>query len=133
MPSFAGDWLLGALAPAHHVLAKLDRPNYLAMYHSLVESLITRQLMHDQGATVDCAVNDTVAQALSSCLGCNRFRVRRASWVTGWSGRGGLFGDLIPHLESGAYLGAVVGGGHPVPVRPKVWRDAAERGQKSLG
>lgn len=62
VPSFAGDSLLGALAPAHHVPAKPDRPDYLAMYHSLLESLITRQLILDQGATVDCAVNDTVAQ-----------------------------------------------------------------------
>lgn len=50
VPSFAGDWLLGALAPAHHVLAGLGRQQYLAMYHSLLESLITRQLMLDQGA-----------------------------------------------------------------------------------
>ncbi|SED97693.1 AAA family ATPase [Rhodococcus koreensis] len=62
VPSFAGDWLLGALAPAHHVLAGLGRQQYLAMYHSLLESLITRQLMLDQGATVDCAIADTVAQ-----------------------------------------------------------------------
>jgi hypothetical protein len=53
--------LLGALAPAHPVLARLDRPRYLAMYQSLLESLITRQLMLDQGVTVDCAIDDTVA------------------------------------------------------------------------
>lgn len=62
VPAFSGDWLLGALAPAHHVLARLDRRSYLAMYHSLLESLITRQLMLGQGATVDCAIDDTVAQ-----------------------------------------------------------------------
>ncbi|MDV7242201.1 MULTISPECIES: hypothetical protein [Rhodococcus] len=32
------------------------------MYHSLLESLIVRQLMLDQGATVDCAITGTVAQ-----------------------------------------------------------------------
>ncbi|TQC39231.1 adenylyl-sulfate kinase [Rhodococcus sp. WS4] len=30
VPSFARDWLLGALAPAHHVLAKLDPSGHLA-------------------------------------------------------------------------------------------------------
>ncbi|MFD7011172.1 AAA family ATPase [Rhodococcus jostii] len=62
VPAFSGDWLLGAIAPAHTVLAKLTRPDYLAMYHSLLESLITRQLMLDQGATVDCAINDTISE-----------------------------------------------------------------------
>lgn len=61
VPAFSGDWLLGSLAPAHAVLAKLDRPRYLAMYHSMLESLMTRQLMLDQGAVVDCRIDDTVA------------------------------------------------------------------------
>ncbi len=41
-------------------------------------------------------------------------------------------GDLIPHLESVGYFGAVVGGGHPVTGRSEVWGDATERGQKPL-
>ncbi|MBC2644430.1 MULTISPECIES: AAA family ATPase [unclassified Rhodococcus (in: high G+C Gram-positive bacteria)] len=61
VPAFSGDWLLGSLAPAHPVLARLDRQRYLAMYHSMLESLITRQLMLDQGAVVDCGIDDTVA------------------------------------------------------------------------
>ncbi|WP_179220095.1 AAA family ATPase [Rhodococcus sp. NCIMB 12038] len=61
VPAFSGDWLLGSLAPAHAVLARLDRPRYLAMYHSMLESLITRQLILDQGAVVDCRIDDTVA------------------------------------------------------------------------
>ncbi|WP_158564302.1 AAA family ATPase [Jiangella anatolica] len=58
-PSFAGDWLLGALAP-HGVLRGLDRPAYLRMYHDLLGTLITRQLMLGQSAVVDCLVDDAV-------------------------------------------------------------------------
>ncbi|RIQ26262.1 hypothetical protein DY240_10775 [Jiangella rhizosphaerae] len=39
VPSFAGDWLLGALAP-HGVLRGLDRPTYLRLSHDLLGTLI---------------------------------------------------------------------------------------------
>jgi adenylate kinase family enzyme len=58
IPAFSGDWLLGALQPAHGVLALLDRPTYLRTYHQLLRSLIVRQLMLGQSAIVDCVVDD---------------------------------------------------------------------------
>ncbi len=58
-PCFAGDWLMGALAP-HGVLDSLDRPAFLAMYYELLERLAVRQLMLGQGAVVDCPVTDAV-------------------------------------------------------------------------
>jgi predicted kinase len=59
-PAFAGDWLLGALAP-HGVLTGLDRPTMLAVYYGLLDSLVTRQLMLGQSAVVDCVLTDEVA------------------------------------------------------------------------
>ncbi len=56
-PSFAGDWLLGALAP-HGVLHGLDRQTYLALYRDLLTTLITRQLLLGQSAVLDCLVDD---------------------------------------------------------------------------
>ncbi|CAN5115453.1 hypothetical protein BH20ACT5_BH20ACT5_18020 [soil metagenome] len=60
-PCFAGDWLLGALAP-HGVLDGVERSVSLAVYHGLLESLITRQLMFGQSAVVDCILDDRVAE-----------------------------------------------------------------------
>jgi hypothetical protein len=50
----------------------------------------------------------------------NLFGVRRfsgaAEWFRcRWSGCWGLFGDLIPHLESDSHFCSVVGGGHLMP------------------
>ena len=59
-PSFAGDWLLGALKP-HGVLTGLDHPTFLAMYYNLLETLVTRQLILGQSAVIDCLVNDEIA------------------------------------------------------------------------
>ncbi|MBB5790812.1 AAA family ATPase [Jiangella mangrovi] len=56
-PSFAGDWLLGALAP-HGVLRGLDRKTYLRLYTDLLTTLITRQLLLGQSAVLDCLVDD---------------------------------------------------------------------------
>lgn len=56
-PSFAGDWLLGALAP-HGVLTGLDRAASLAVYYGLLDRLVTRQLMLGQSAVVDCIITD---------------------------------------------------------------------------
>ena len=61
-PAFAGDWLLGALAP-HGILDGVDRPTLLAAHHDLVASLITRQLLLGQSAVVDCVVDDAVVIA----------------------------------------------------------------------
>ncbi|TDD49366.1 ATP-binding protein [Kribbella antibiotica] len=62
VPVFAGDWLLGALKP-HGVLDGLSRPEFLAMYYGLLETLVRRQLMLGQSAIVDCLVDDATADA----------------------------------------------------------------------
>jgi predicted kinase len=59
-PVFAGDWLMGALKP-YGALDHLDRPTYLAMYYNLLNTLVTRQLILNQSAIVDCLINDEVA------------------------------------------------------------------------
>ena len=71
-------------------------------------------------------------RALSSCLGYSSFRARQT--VTRWhrSGSGGVFGDLIPYLESGGEVGAVGGGGHAVSWWAEVWGDTTERGEEPL-
>ncbi len=58
-PCFAGDWLLGALAP-HGVLDDLDRSTLLAVHHGLLGRLAIRQLMLGQAAVVDGVVTDAV-------------------------------------------------------------------------
>jgi predicted kinase len=61
-PAFAGDWLLGALAP-HRILDGVDRPTVLAAYYDLLGSLVTRQLLLGQSAVVDCVLDDAVVSA----------------------------------------------------------------------
>ena len=58
-PSFAGDWLMGGLKPAHAALAKLDRSEYVAAWFGLLRTLVIRQLMLDQSAVVDDIVSDS--------------------------------------------------------------------------
>jgi predicted kinase len=60
-PAFAGDWLMGALKPAHTALAKLDRPEYLAAWFGLLRTLVTRQLMLGQSAIVDDVMSESQA------------------------------------------------------------------------
>lgn len=60
-PAFSGDWLLGALKPAAAQLAQLDRGVMLLTYHSLLNSLMTRQLLLGQSAVLDCLVTDAIA------------------------------------------------------------------------
>ena len=61
-PAFAGDWLMGALKPAHAALAALDRSDYLAACFGLLRTLVTRQLMLGQSALVDdLVIEDQVA------------------------------------------------------------------------
>lgn len=67
-PAFAGDWLLGALAP-HGILDDLDRPTLLAAYYDLLGSLITRQLLLGQSAIVDCVLDDAVVAAWRRTVG----------------------------------------------------------------
>lgn len=55
-PAFAGDWLMGALKPAHAALVQLDRSQYMAAWFGLLRTLVTRQLMLDQSAVVDDVV-----------------------------------------------------------------------------
>jgi predicted kinase len=59
-PAFAGDWLLGALAP-HGILDDLDRGALLSLYYDLLGMLVTRQLLLGQSAVVDCLLDDAVA------------------------------------------------------------------------
>jgi adenylate kinase family enzyme len=47
-PAFAGDWLMGALEPAHAALGRLERSEYVAAWFSLLRTLVTRQLMLGQ-------------------------------------------------------------------------------------
>ncbi len=58
-PAFAGDWLMGALKPAHAALSTLDRSRYLAACYGLLGMLVTRQLMLGQSAVVDDLVRDS--------------------------------------------------------------------------
>lgn len=67
-PAFAGDWLLGALAP-HGILNGVDRPTLLAAYYDLLASLVTRQLLLGQSAVVDCVLDDAVLSAWRTNVG----------------------------------------------------------------
>lgn len=58
-PAFAGDWLFGALKPAHAALGRLDRSDYLAAWFGLLRTLVTRQLMLGQSAIVDTVVTNS--------------------------------------------------------------------------
>lgn len=57
-PVFAGDWLLGALAP-HGVLTGLARETLTAVHGSLLQSLTTRQFMLNQDAIIDGILTDS--------------------------------------------------------------------------
>ncbi|MDQ2737633.1 MAG: ATP-binding protein [Actinomycetota bacterium] len=57
-PAFAGDWLMGALKPAHSALANLERSDFVAAWFGLLRTLVTRQLMLGQSAVVDDGVNE---------------------------------------------------------------------------
>ena len=59
-PAFAGDWLFGALKPSG-VLANLERADSLELYYRLLWTLVSRQLMLEQSALVDCIVNEARA------------------------------------------------------------------------
>lgn len=56
-PAFNGDWLMGALKPAHAALATLERSQYVDAWFSLLRTLVTRQLMLDQSAVVEDVVS----------------------------------------------------------------------------
>jgi predicted kinase len=57
IPAFAGDWLLGSMAP-HGIFRGMDRPTLLATLYGLLGTLIRRQLMVGQSAIVDAVLND---------------------------------------------------------------------------
>ncbi|MBA2555194.1 MAG: AAA family ATPase [Geodermatophilaceae bacterium] len=61
VPAFAGDWLLGALAP-YGVLNSLPRRTLLALYRNLLGTLLTRQLLLGQSAVMDCLIDDETAE-----------------------------------------------------------------------
>ena len=67
-PAFAGDWLLGALAP-HGILDEVARPTLLAGYYDLLASLVTRQLLLGQSAIVDCVLDDEVVATWRRSVG----------------------------------------------------------------
>ncbi|THV21720.1 AAA family ATPase [Glycomyces paridis] len=60
-PVFASDWLMGALKP-YHVFKHMDDSTYGELYHGLVESLVTRQLLMGQSAITDCVIDDDTAE-----------------------------------------------------------------------
>ncbi|GAA1605458.1 AAA family ATPase [Kribbella karoonensis] len=82
VPAFAGDWLLGALAP-HGVLTGLDRPAFLAMYYDLLGTLLRRQLMLGQSAIVDCLVNEEIAARWEQLAAAYGARLRIVECVCG--------------------------------------------------
>jgi hypothetical protein len=51
----------GSSLKPHGVLDRLDRPTFLAMDYSLLNTLVTRQLMLGQSAVIDCLINDDIA------------------------------------------------------------------------
>lgn len=79
-PAFAGDWLLGALAP-HRILDGVDRPTVLAAYHDLLGSLVTRQVLLGQSAVVDCVVDDPVLARWRANVGAQGGRLVVAECV----------------------------------------------------
>jgi predicted kinase len=101
-PAFASDWLIGGLRPAHGALSTLDRAEYLAACYSLLETLITRQLMLGQSAVVDDIARDSevrqwravadrfsarllVVECICSDTGLHRARIEgRARNIPGW-------------------------------------------------
>ena len=52
-PAFAGDWLMGALRPAHAAIGKLEPAEYEAAWFGLLRTLVIRQSMLGQDAIVD--------------------------------------------------------------------------------
>ena len=44
-PSFAGDWLMGGLKPAHSALGRLDHSDYTAAWFGLLRTLVTRRVL----------------------------------------------------------------------------------------
>ena len=56
-PAFAGDWLMGGLKPARAAFGQLDRGQYSEAWFGLLRTLVTRQLMLDQGAIVDDVIS----------------------------------------------------------------------------
>lgn len=60
-PCFAGDWLLGSLAP-WGVLTGVPRPTVTGLYRGLLSTLMTRQLLLGQSAIVDGMLEDASAQ-----------------------------------------------------------------------
>jgi predicted kinase len=67
-PAFAGDWLLGALAP-HGILDHAEWSTLLAAYRDLLASLVTRQLLLGQSAVVDCVLDNVTVTAWRRDIG----------------------------------------------------------------
>lgn len=61
VPAFAGDWLLGALAPLG-LLTGVERATHLGAYRGLLGVLVTRQLMLGQSAILDCLFDGPLAE-----------------------------------------------------------------------
>lgn len=80
VPAFAGDWLLGALAPSR-VLHGLDREESLRLYRRLLFTLALRQAMLGQSAILDCLVTDEVANEWRERLAEHGARLRLVECV----------------------------------------------------
>lgn len=74
-PAFAGDWMLGALTP-YRILGDLDRAAYLALYNSILETLVVRQLLLDQSAITDGILTDATAKRWSEIADEHGARLR---------------------------------------------------------
>lgn len=61
-PCFAGDWLLGSIAPSG-VLTSVPRATVTALYRGLLYTLLTRQLRLGQSAIVDGVLDDPTARS----------------------------------------------------------------------
>ncbi len=84
-PCFAGDWLLGSLAPSG-VLTDVPRPTMTGLYRNLLGTLMTRQLLLGQSAILDCLLDDTTAQ----------------EWERQVTGHGGRLSVVVCHCSDEA-------------------------------
>lgn len=74
-PCFAGDWLLGSLAP-WGVLDDVPRPTVTGLYLGLLSTLATRQLLLGQSAILDCVLDDATALRWSEEIAGHGGRLR---------------------------------------------------------
>ncbi len=118
--------------PRHHEGSNVEQNTNSLCCVTSAKSVATSPLPAATTASAGRATTAPVGRVLSSCLEYSSFGVRQGIARGGRSGSDGLFGDLIPYLESDGQFGAVVGGSHPVPGWAEVRRDPAEHCEESL-